>query len=120
MKAILSDVRISPRKIKLAADLIRRQNVNKAENILHFTVKKSARILIKVLRSAIANAIYKGEVKNNLKVKDIFIGPGKYLKRFRPKNRGSALPILKRTSNISIFLEKIEEIMDVNKGGNNG
>jgi large subunit ribosomal protein L22 len=106
MKAILKNIRISPRKMKLAADLIRSKNSDKALSILEFANKKSARILSKLLNSAIANAVFQGETKENLKVEKVLLGPGKYFKRFLPRARGSASSIIKRTTNISVFLKK--------------
>jgi large subunit ribosomal protein L22 len=80
-------------------------------DVLAFTAKKSARLVLSTLKSAIANA----ENNNNLRadkltVKEAVVGEGPTLKRFRPKARGSAGPIRKRTSNIQIILTDEAEI----------
>lgn len=114
MNARLKNVRITPRKIGLAAKLVRKKQALKADSILNFCIKKSANILRKLLLSAIANAKQKGKNVENLYIKDIFVGPGATLKRSMPRARGNSSRILKRTSNILINLEeKIKDIKDL-------
>lgn len=100
-------VRISPRKARDVALIVRGQNVNKALDILHFTRRVAAEIISKVLKSAVANAVNLG-VKNvdSLYIEEIKIDEGPMLKRFRPVSRGRAHRILKKMSHISVSLEE--------------
>ncbi len=106
MKAYLDSYRQSPRKVRLLADLVRGKKVDKAATLLQFADKKAADAVVKLLNSAVANAKNNFNIeKDNLIVKDIVVNAGKTLKRRRPRARGSAFPINKRTSHISIVLE---------------
>jgi large subunit ribosomal protein L22 len=100
-------VRISPRKARKAVDLIRGRGVEEALNLLMLSPQKSARIVKKVLDSAIANANanYSMDV-DNLFVKRAFVDEGATLKRFMPRAMGRATQILKRTSHITIVLDE--------------
>ena len=104
--AKLRHLRISPRKVRLAADLIRNLDVTEAENQLKFLPKRAADPVLKLLKSAIANALndFKG-IKENLFVAKITVDPGPTLKRWMPRAMGRATPKLKRTSHITIGLE---------------
>ncbi len=105
MKAVVRYVRVSPRKAKLVADLVRRKRVEKALQILSFTPKKSARIIAKLLKQAVANASQnKGVDVDTLWIKSILVNQGPTLKRFRARARGRANTIRKRTSHISVVL----------------
>lgn len=116
MKARLTNVRISARKIGLAAKLVRNLKVSKADVILKFAMKKSAVILRKLISSAVANAVNKGENPENLKIKSIFVGPGPMLKRFSPRAKGSASRILKKTSNVLVILDFFkDQLLQENK-----
>lgn len=104
-KAISKHVRISPRKVHFICDEIRGRNVDEALSILKFTPKKGARLLEKVLNSAIANATNNFDLdRESLYVKDAQATDGPRLKRYRPKAHGSAYPILKRTSHLSVVV----------------
>ncbi|MBI5183762.1 MAG: 50S ribosomal protein L22 [Nitrospinae bacterium] len=105
-KAVLRYIHISPRKTRLVADLIRGKNVNDALNILTFTQKASARILERLLKSAIANAEAGKKVKDvdSLIISQIKVDGGSMWKRFMPRARGRTTPIRKRTSHITIVL----------------
>lgn len=104
-RAVSRYVRIAPRKVRIVADLIRGKDVNEALAILRFTPKRGARILEKVLRSAIANAQNNYEMDPaNLYVKRAYVDQGPTLKRFHPRRMGQAFPILKRTSHISVVV----------------
>lgn len=99
-------IRISPRKVRIVIDLVRGKNVDDALDILTFTHKAASPLVIKVLNSAIANAVNNLEMdRNSLYVAEIYANPGPTLKRFLPRARGSAAPILKRTSHISVILD---------------
>ena len=108
-KAIARYVRISPRKVKIVADLIRNKDVDEALAIVKFTPKASSEILEKLLKSAIANAENNHGMKHeNLYVSEIFANQGPTLKRIRPAAKGSAVRIRKRTSHITIVLKEKE------------
>jgi large subunit ribosomal protein L22 len=106
-KAILRNVRISPRKGRLVADLIRGKQVEQALSILRFTPKKAARLLIKTLRSAIANATDTQNIDpDKLYVKTTYVDGGTTWKRFTPRAHGRATPVRKRTSHFTIIVEE--------------
>ncbi len=108
-KATLKFARISSRKVKIVADLIRGKNVDEALAIVKFTPKASSEIIEKLLKSAIANAENNHEMKHeNLYVAEIFANQGPTLKRIRPAAKGSAVRIRKRTSHITIVLKEKE------------
>ncbi len=106
--AKVSFVRITPRKMGLLADEIRGKGINEALTILQFSPRKrTAQILYKLLRSAAANADQKGMVDvDKLKVAQILVGKGVTMKRFRPRAKGSAFPINKKTSHVSVTLSE--------------
>ncbi|MBS7577053.1 MULTISPECIES: 50S ribosomal protein L22 [unclassified Enterococcus] len=104
-KATAKTVRTSPRKARIVMDLIRGKNVAEAISILKFTPNKSAAIIEKVLNSAIANAENNFDLeKEKLVVTEAFVNEGPTLKRFRPRAKGSASPINKRTSHITVVV----------------
>ena len=106
-RATLKFARISSRKVKIVADLIRGKNVDEALAIVKFTPKASSEVIEKLLKSAIANAENNHEMKHeNLYVAEIFANQGPTLKRIRPAAKGSAVRIRKRTSHITIVLKE--------------
>ena len=108
-KAELKFARISARKVKIVADLVRGKNVDEALAIVKFTPKAASEIIEKLLKSAIANAENNHEMKHeNLYVAEIFVNQGPTLKRIRPAAKGSAVRIRKRTSHITIVLKEKE------------
>jgi len=107
-KAKLNNFRVSPRKGRLVADLIRGKKVEEAQSILRFTLKKAADPMLKLLNSAAANAEHLDGVKvNELCISQVFINEGAIYKRIMPRARGTANRINKRTSHFEIELEKI-------------
>jgi large subunit ribosomal protein L22 len=101
--AIQRYVRITPRKCNQVLALIRGQAVEHAQNTLQFTPKNGARIVQKVLKSAVANALHEGKVKiEDLYVMEARVGAGPTLKRWLPRAQGRATPILKRMSHVSL------------------
>ena len=107
-KATLKYARISARKVKIVADLIRGKNAGEALAIVKFTPKASSEIIEKLLKSAIANAENNhGMNSANLYVDQIYANQGPTLKRIRPAAKGSAVRIRKRTSHITIKLREI-------------
>ena len=106
-RATLKYARISSRKVKIVADLIRGKDVDEALAIVKFTPKASSEIIEKLLKSAIANAENNHEMKHEkLYVAEIYANQGPTLKRIRPAAKGSAVRIRKRTSNITIVLRE--------------
>lgn len=104
-KAKTKFVRISPRKARLAADLIRGIPVEDASVQLQFSNMKAGRLLKKTLDSAVANAETQLEARReNLVVSEVRIDEGPTLKRAKPRNRGGRHPILKRTSHFTVVV----------------
>ena len=108
-RAELKHARISARKVKIVADLVRGKETTEALAIMKFTPKASSEILIKLLKSAIANAENNhGMSSDKLYISEIFANQGPTLKRIRPAAKGSAVRIRKRTSHITIVLREID------------
>ena len=108
-KASVKYIRISPRKVKVVCDLIRGKDVRTAMGILMATPKAASEVMIKLLKSAQANAENNFEMDpEKLFVAEIHADPGPILKRFRPRAQGRAYRINKRTSHISIVLKEKE------------
>ena len=106
-RATLNYARISSRKVKIVADLIRGKSVEEAQKIVKFAPKASSDILEKLLNSAIANAENNHFMNRaNLYVAEIYANQGPTLKRIRPAAKGSASRIRKRTSHITIVLKE--------------
>ena len=107
VRARLRFVRIGPRKARLVADLIRGKGSEEAMNILTFTKKAAAKILIKLLKSAIANATQKKTIDiDRLYIKKIAVDQGPTMKRFQPRAMGRATTIRKRSSHITIVMDE--------------
>jgi large subunit ribosomal protein L22 len=106
VNAKLSFIRVTPRKVGLLADEVRGKGINEALAYLKFSPRKrTATLLHKLIKSAAANANRKGTIDvDTLYVKRILVGAGPILKRFRPRAKGSAFRINKRTSHISVTL----------------
>lgn len=112
MKQVIAKLkyfRLSPRKVRLVTDLMRGLSVKEAEKQLIFSKKRSAPALLKLLKSALANA------KENLKIdenainffiKEIRVDEGPVLRRFMPRAKGRAAPIRKRSSHISLIISE--------------
>lgn len=104
-KAKTRYVRVTPRKARLAADLIRGLQVEEAALQLMTCNLKGGKLLHKTLTSAIANAETQLNVqRKNLVVKDVRVDAGPVLKRAKSKNKGGSVPIMKRTSHFTIVL----------------
>lgn len=105
MKAIARHIRISPKKANLVAGLVRKKNAAEALDILKFTPKKAAKILHKVIKSAVANATNNFKQKaEDLEIKEIVVTEGVMFKRSVPISRGRMHPILKRNSHITVIV----------------
>jgi large subunit ribosomal protein L22 len=108
-KAIQRFVRITPRKCNQVLELIRGQGVEQAQTTLQFTPKLGARIVQKVLKSAVANALHESKIRiEDLYVKEAIVGAGPTLKRWLPRAQGRATPLLKRMSHVSIIVASKE------------
>ena len=100
-------IRISPRKVRIVGDLIKKRNINDAMGILTYMPQKASFILKKLLDSAIANARQKKYVDvDNLYVKNVIVDGGPMMKRFLPRAMGRATKIRKRTSHITMILDE--------------
>ena len=108
-KAYLRHVRIAPRKVQIVLNHIRGKDVKVAQAILEQTPKSASEYLLKLLKSAVANADHNFNMDvNNLYVAECFVCPGPTMKRMRPRAKGSAARILKRTSHITLSLKEKE------------
>jgi len=105
-KAIARYIRMSPRKMRLVVDTIRGKRVGEALATLEHTPKAAARVVRKVLKSAVANAEHnlKADEVEAFRVARAHVDGGPTLKRFRPRAQGRAAKILKRTSHVTIVL----------------
>ena len=112
--AKLNNVPTSPRKMRMVADLIRGEKVNKALNILKFEPKQGAARLEKLLMSAISNWQQKNEDVDledaDLFVKEIRVDSGKVLKRLRPAPQGRAHRIRKRSNHVTMILDSMAPV----------
>jgi len=108
--AQLNSYRQSPRKVRLVADAIRGKSAKEAKIKLDFITKRATGPLHKLLNSAIANAKNLGADVENLWVKAITVDGGAILYRRRPASRGSAHPIRKRTSHITVVLQERQKL----------
>ena len=110
VKAVSKFVRVSPRKARVVVDLVRGKSVEQAREILAFTNRGIAETVEKVLNSAVANAEHNNQLNaSTLVVKKAYVDEGPTLKRIRPRAKGSASRINKRTSHITIIVAPREE-----------
>ena len=109
-RAIARYVRVSPRKARVVVDLVRGKSVPRAREILAFTNRAIAETVEKTLNSAVANAENQYHVDgDSLYVKTCYVDEGPTMKRIRPRAKGSASRIRKRTSHITIIVATREE-----------
>lgn len=109
-KATAKYVRVTPRKARMVIDQIRGKDIVRAREILMFSERSAAEIVEKVLNSAVANAENNHHMAtSNLVVKAAFADEGPTLKRIRPRAKGSAARIRKRTSHITVIVAPREE-----------
>lgn len=114
--AKLNYLRIAPRKLRLIADLIRKKKVDEAEAILNFAKKRGAEPLLKLLKTAVSDARNNFQLEpNNLYISKITIDKGPKYKRWRPRARGAAYEIQKKTSHITLVLDEIAPDKKVKK-----
>jgi large subunit ribosomal protein L22 len=105
-KAHLSQVRVSPQRARLVADLIRGKEVSEALRILDFCEKKTAPLLKRLIMSAVSNAKQFGADVDELVISRIWVNEGQRLKRSMPRAQGRATPIIKRFSSITVHLDE--------------
>ncbi len=106
-KAVAKYIRMSPRKVRLVADLIRGKSAEEADQILKYTNRRAAASVRKVLKSAVANAVNNHDLlEDQLVVKAAYVDEGPTLKRILPRARGRADVIKKRTSHITVIVEE--------------
>ena len=107
VKATAKTVRVTTRKAKLVLDLIRGKDVKEAMALLSFLPNKAARITKKVVKSACANATHNFQMdEEKLYVKACYADEGITMKRYMPRAKGSASPIMKRTSHITVVVNE--------------
>lgn len=105
-QAVYRFVRISPRKVRPLADLIRGKRADVALNVLRYQPQRGARLLEKVLRSAMANAEDRRAANlHHLEVVDVRVDPGPMFKRIRPRARGMAFLVRRRMSHIRVTVD---------------
>lgn len=110
ISAKLTGAQISAQKVRLVADQVRGKKVEQALDVLEFSNKKAADIVKKLLNSAIANAEHnEGADVDELKVSTIFVDEGRTLKRLRPRAKGRADRILKRSCHITVKVSDSED-----------
>mgnify|MGYP000173895147 FL=1 len=106
MKANAKNIRISPKKLRVVAEVVRGMNAEQALKFLKFAPKKGADLLYKVVHSAVSNAVHNDSQKaDELMIDTLIITKGIVYKRGRPVSRGRMHPILKRTSNVKLELQ---------------
>ena len=109
-RAVARFVRIAPRKARQVVDLIRGKQANVALNILEFTPRFAADVVIKVVKSAMANAESNHNLdRNSLVVAEAFVDQGPTMKRIHQRAQGRVALIRKRTSHITVVLREKEE-----------
>lgn len=107
VRAVSRHVRVSPRKARLVADLVRGRRVGDALGMLEHVPKKTARALIKTLKSAVANAETTQRVDvDRLYIKHITVDGGTVWKRFMPRAQGRATRVRKRTSHLTVVVDE--------------
>ena len=108
-KVVLKNIRVSPQKLNLVAQMIRKETASKAISILQFSRRRISNIVEKALRSAIANAENNHSLDiDKLIVKEVFVGKGLVMKRFHARARGRGARIVKPFSHLTILLSEQE------------
>jgi large subunit ribosomal protein L22 len=106
-RAVAKYIRVSPRKVRLIMDELRGKKVEEALNVLTFAPQKSARLIKKLINSAVANAEENSQIDvDTLYIKRLYADEGPTLKRFRPRAMGRASRIRKRTSHLTVILDE--------------
>ena len=107
-RCVAKYLRVTPRKLRLVADLVRGKNVNDAISLLKFTPKSGAKPALKAIQSAVANIVDRDQTRevnpDQLVVRTIFVDEGPTFKRFLPRAMGRATPIRKRMSHLTVMV----------------
>lgn len=107
VRAITKSIRVSPRKMRLVADVIRNMPIEKAYRVLEVTHKRAALVVSKTLKSAVANAVTNANLETtHLYVSEVMVNEAPALKRFHPSTRGRIHPYKKRGSHLTIVLKE--------------
>ncbi len=106
IRAVARYVRVSPQKVRRLIDCVKGETVEDGLNQLRFMPQKAARLIRKTMESAVANAVEKDMDVDLLVIKNVMVDQGPTMKRFKPRARGRATRILKRTSHITVILEQ--------------
>ena len=107
VKATAKTVRISARKVRLVLDLVRGMDCKEALGVLELTPNHAAAAIRKVVKSAMANATHNNQMdENKLYIKECYANEGITIKRWMPRAKGSASPIMKRTSHITVVVDE--------------
>ncbi|MEK7659480.1 MAG: 50S ribosomal protein L22 [Patescibacteria group bacterium] len=109
IKAQLNYLRISPRKVRAVAGLLKGLDVDEAIAQLSYLTRRPTKPILKLLNSAVSNARHLGLDKNYLYIKEIMVNEGMKLKRYKPKGFSLVMPIQKKTSHIKIVLDELSE-----------
>ncbi|TET25893.1 MAG: 50S ribosomal protein L22 [Dehalococcoidia bacterium] len=110
VRVVAKDTGIPPSKVRLLVDMVRGKSVDEALTIMRFTPTPAARVVAKAVKSAAANAENNFQMNPpDLKIVSIFADKARTLKRFRPRARGRASPILKRSSHITVIVAEQEK-----------
>ena len=110
VRAVSKDTGVSPRKVRPLVDMVRGKMVDEALILLRFTSTPTARVVAKVVKSAAANAENNFQMSpSDLKIVSIYADEARTMKRFRPRFRGLASPILKRSSHITVIVAEQRE-----------
>ncbi|WP_366923258.1 50S ribosomal protein L22 [Metallumcola ferriviriculae] len=110
-KAVARYIRVSPRKVRQVANMIKGKDILEAQAVLKYTPKRGAGYIAKVLQSAVANAEHNYEMDpDNMYVANAYVDQGPTLKRFMPRAMGRADKIRKRTSHITVVVREKEEV----------
>lgn len=119
VKASLNNLRISPRKARLVANLIKGMDAGKAKAQLSFLIKKPAPLILKLVNSAVANAKHNFNIEaSNLYIDKITVEAGATLKRWMPRAMGRASAIRKRTCSVNLILKEFISTGEEKKIGN--
>ena len=106
-KAILKQMKVSPKKVRIVLDLIRNRNVEEAFSILFSSRKKSSKLIAKLLKSAVANASEKGHSDTeSLYIKEVYADKGPMIKRYRARAMGRAYSRKSKMSHVTIVLDE--------------
>ncbi|NLI24541.1 MAG: 50S ribosomal protein L22 [Bacteroidales bacterium] len=113
-RAVLRNCPSSPRKMRYVIDMIRGLEVNKALDILHYSNKQPARVVEKLLKSAISNWQSKNEglriEDTTLYIREVFVDQGRTLKRIQPAPQGRAYRVRKRSNHVTLILDHTQPV----------